>query len=119
MPLLNLFYNTKEMHKLLIQSSYNDFDKEIDKFNNKYPNFKGYIIGGDDDECNNLDEKTKKDWNEYKEKMNELEIILFNNLFTYCKNYPHEKISNNRFINEYKEYPYRLQQNISRVMLDL
>jgi len=115
MSWINLFYNTKEIHKLVIQSSYNDFNAERNKFNNKYPNFKGYIIG----EESNMNEETKKDWNEYKEKMNKLETILFNNLFNYCKNYPYEKISKNRFITEYKEYPYRLQQNISDVMLDL
>jgi len=117
MSCINLFYNTKEIHKLLVKSSYNDFDTEINNFNNKYPNFKGYIIGGE--ESNNLDEETKKDWNMYKEKMNKLERIFINNLFNYCKNYPDEKISKNRFINEYAEYPYRLNQNISGVMLDL
>ena len=113
---INIFYNTKEIHKLLIQKSYNDVKLEFNKFNNKYPNFKGYIVG---DEYNNLNETTKKEWNEYKEKTENLKKILINNLLYYCKNYPDDKICKNRFINEYEEYPYRLEQNISEVILDL
>jgi len=113
---IKLFYNTKDIHKLLIQHSYNDFNSEIKIFNTKYPNFKGYVIG---DEHDKLTEETKKDWNEYREKVNKLQTILINNLLYYCKNYPMEKISKNRFINEYEEYPYRLEQNIDYVLSDL
>ena len=113
---INLFYNTKEIHKLLIQKSYNDVKLEINIFNNKYPNFKEYIIC---DEYNNLNEETKKEWNDYVKKIENLKKIVINNLINYCKNYPSDKISENRFINEYNEYPYRLEQNIDDVILDL
>jgi hypothetical protein len=116
MFLIYFFYNTKEINKLLIKQSYNDVEKEFNIFNNKYPNFTGNIIG---DEYNNLDEETKKYWNEYREKIYKLKKIVINNLLNYCKNYPDDKISKNRFINEYKEYPYRLEQNIHNVILEL
>lgn len=40
-------------------------------------------------------------------------------LLIYCKKYPTDKISKNRFIIEYHEFTYRLEQNISTVILDL
>ena len=80
MFLINLFYNTQYVHKILIERSYNDLKSERNIFNNKYPNFKGNIIG---DNYNNLDEETKKDWNNYKEKISNLKQILINNLLIF------------------------------------
>ena len=108
--LINLFYNTQETHKLLIQQSYNDLKNEIKRFHNVYP--VGYNM-------NEENETTKKDWEEYFEKTGKLRNIIANNLLYYCKNYPDEKISKHRFINEYEEYPYRLEQNFSEVILEL
>jgi hypothetical protein len=97
MSFINIFYNTKEIHKLLIRQSYNDIKDETDNFKN-------------DDTQTEL---------QHREKIRKLIKIFINNLLNYCKNYPHDKISKNRFINEYNEYPYRLEQNISEVILDL
>jgi hypothetical protein len=116
MSLITIFYNTKEIHKILIQKSYNDIKLEINNFNNKFPNINEYIIGN---EYNNLNEATKKEWHEYREKIQKLKKILINNLLYYCKNYPDDKVSKNRFINEYNDYPYRLEQNIYEVILEL
>lgn len=113
---INIFYTTQEMNKILIKSSYNDVKSIMNNFKNKYPNFKGYIIG---DEYNNLNETTKTDWNEYKEKIKESRQILINNLLNYSENYPNEKISKNQFIIDYKEYPYRLNQYVSHVISEL
>jgi len=38
---------------------------------------------------------------------------LIYNLIAYFISYPNEKISNNCFIKEYNQYPYRLEQNLS------
>ena len=108
--LISLFYNTQETHKLLIHQSYNDLKTEIIRFNKIYP-------GGYNPREEN--ETTKKDWEEYFEKTKKLKNILINNLLYYCKNYPDDKISKHRFINEHEEYPYRLEQNFSEVILDL
>lgn len=113
---INLFYNTEEIHKLLIKKSYNDLTSEINIFNNKYPNLTGYITI---DEYDNLHEETKKNVDKFKEKIKKLEKIVINNLLNYCKNYQNNKISKNRFINEYNQYPYRLEQNIDDVILEL
>lgn len=113
---INLFYNTQEIHKLLIHKSYNDITVEINIFNNKYPDFKGYIMN---DDYNNQNIEIKKEWDEYIERVDKLKQIIINNLLTYCKNYPDSKISKNRFILEYKEYTYRLEQNLDEVILEL
>ena len=116
MFLINLFYNTEEAYKLLVQKLHNDIKLEINNFNKKYPIFNDYIIGDDYD---NLDEKIKKDWKEYKERIDKLEKNLINILLDYCNNYPNNKISKNNFINEYKKYPYRLEKNLDKVLLEL
>ena len=110
-----MFYNTKDMHKLLVQQSYNDVKLEYEKIN-KHPVCKGYNIS---DNYNNLSEPINDEWNDYKTNTEKLKKIFMNNLLCYCHNYPHEKISKNRYIIEYKEYPWRLEQNISIVILDL
>jgi hypothetical protein len=116
MFLINLFYSTQEIHKLLIQRSYGDIKVEMDIYKKKYPNSIEYLLG---DEYNNLSKESKEEWDNYIKKIKNLEKILINNLLNYCKNYPQTKISKNRFINEYKEYPYRLEQNIYEVISEL
>ena len=113
---INLFYTTQDIHKILIQKSYDDIVLVRNTFNNKYPNFKGYLIGEEHDKLN---EETKKDWNEYIKKIEILKLIVINNILNYCKNYHNSKISGNRFVHEYEEFPYRLEQCLGEVMLDL
>jgi hypothetical protein len=76
--LLRCFLSTKEIHQILLRSSYADYTK-----------------------------------------LAEDKHVLLGNLFAYCQNYPEEKISQNRFIHEYKEFPYRLEQNIDEVLDEL
>lgn len=110
------YNNTQEINKLLVQSAYNDYHKVIHNYTDKYPNFKGsYTIM----EYSNLDKTKKAEWNEYVEKMRNSKQILIYNLLNYCKNYPNEKISKNKFIDEYTEYSYRLEQNIDEVIIEL
>ena len=45
--------------------------------------------------------------------------ILINNILCFCKNYPDEPVNKSRWIKEYKEFPYRLEQNLKSVMLDI
>ena len=114
MSFINLLYSTQGIHKLLIQQSFNDYKLEISVFNKKYPN-----INFLSSEYCNLNKNSKNEWNNYINKINNLEKILINNLINYCKNYPECKVSKNRFIHEYKEFPYRLEQNISEVISEL
>jgi hypothetical protein len=104
------------MHKLLIRESFDDYKSFKKNWKEKYPTLTGLMILND---YNNLNEETKKEWLEYIDKLNSLKEIIINNILSYCMNYPGEKISSNRFIREYKEYPYRLEQNIWEVLLDL
>ena len=93
---IKLFCDTQEINKLLIRESYDDYIKYYNK--NK--------------------ENDKKLGIYYENLENYKKIVIFN-LVNYCKNYPFEKISKHRFINEYREFPYRLEQNIYEVLLDL
>lgn len=53
----------------------------------------------------------------YTKIIKEKEEKLVNNLHCYCKNYPDEKINTcNECIFEYKEYPYRLIQNLDKII---
>ena len=114
--IINLFYTTQDIHKILIQSSYNDYKTEKINFKNNHSYYQGTITIND---YNNLDEQNKKEWDNYVIKVSTLQKIAINNLLQYTKIYPNEKISNNRFINEYIEFPYRLEQNLTEVLLDL
>ena len=111
-----LFCNTKEIHKLLIKEDLYEYNSLKDSFNNKFPLYIGYYTIKDYEK---LDESTKKIWSEFKTKNFELRERLINDLLTYSKNYPNEKISRHRYIIEYKEYPYRLQENLNDVLSEL
>ena len=116
MFLFKLFCDTQEMHKLLIRESWNDCKYLIDKFSSDRPTFAGSIVV---DDYNNLSNEEREEFIEYKLKLEELINIVIHNLICYCANYPNEKISKHRFIREYKEYSYRLEQNINKVLLEL
>lgn len=104
------------MHKLLIRESFDDYKYLKRKWDSKYNNLKGLVSI---EQYNELDEQTKNDLIEYQSKLNSLKKIITNNLLSYCTNYPKEKISKNRFVLEYQEKPYDLEQNICEVLLDL
>jgi len=105
-----IFYTTQEIHKSLIQKSFNDYNKEIYNFNSKYPNYKEFCV-------DNF--AHKKELVDFQIKIKQLEQIIINNLISYSKNYPCAKVSNHRFIKEYEEFPHRLEQNFDEVLLDL
>jgi hypothetical protein len=111
-----LFCDTKEMHKLLIRESYDDYKIAKKKWKDKYPNLTGLV---NINLYNNLNNTCKNEWIEYQAYIYSLKEILINNIISYCINYPDDKISKHRFINEYKEHPYKLEQNIGQVLLDL
>ena len=113
-----LFCDTdiQEMHKLLIRESFDDYKYLKRKWNTKYSHLIGVI---NIEQYNELDEQTKNDLIEYQSKLNSLKKITTNNLLSYCTNYPKEKISKHRFVLEYEEHPYHLEQNIDLVLLDL
>jgi hypothetical protein len=111
-----LFCDTQEIHKLLIQESYDDYKYLKNNWIKKYPDLKGII---DIDNYNNFDDHLKNEWIEYQVALSSLKDIVIHNILSYCLNYQNEKISKHRFVYEYKEYSYRLEQNIEEVLLDL
>ena len=113
-----LFCDTdiQEMHKLLIRETFDDYKCLRKKWNTKYSHLIGVI---NIEQYNNFDQQTKKDWIEYQGRLSNLKDITINNLLSYCINYPKEKISKHRFVLEYEEHPYHLEQNIDLVLLDL
>jgi hypothetical protein len=116
MFLTKLFCDTQEINKLLIKESYTDYKSLISNFAKRNPNYQGSVTCHD---YNNFDEEIRNEYIQYQIQVENLKQIIINNLLNYCKNYPSEKISKNRFIHEYKEYPRRLEQNITEVLLDL
>ena len=113
---INLCYNVKDIHKLLIKESYNDYTKMIISYKKKYPKCNGYYKIND---YNKLDEEAKKEWFEHGQKQEQLKNIVIHNLLNYCKNYPHDTISKHRLIQEYDLHPEKLELNIELVLLDL
>ena len=111
-----LFCNTQEINKFLIKESYSDYISEVNSFNNKYPELKGLITVNDHEK---LSSDTKLILNNHRNKIRKLKQLVINNIIIYSKNYPDEKISKNRFIVEYREYPHRLEQNIDEIILIL
>lgn len=122
MFLINLFYTSQEINKILIRKSYNEYRRGINEFNIYFHTKNNQCRFGEItiEEYNNFTDKDLKKWMEYQDKINKLKNICINNLLTYCKNYHDEKISKNQFICDYNvDHSYRLEQNIDEVILDL
>lgn len=115
MFLLKLFCDTQYINKIVIKESYNDYINFKCKFKNKYLNFEGYYHNN----YKNLNDEIKYELNNDIIEIKEMEKIVINNILNYSKNYPNDKISKHRFINEYNDFPYRLEKNIEVVLLDL
>ena len=117
MFLLGLLYNTKNIHKLMIHKSYDDCIKTSNTFIKKYPDYKSGIYTYDYVKTFNK-EKTI-DWQIYGSEMDSCKKILTKNIMNYCDIYPDENVCKNKLITEYKQFPYRLTQNIESVLSDL
>jgi hypothetical protein len=113
---LNWFCSTKEIHKLLIRESYEEYNNLVSNFYKENPGYNGSYTLIDYDK---MDKSTRKKWSEFKIKNHELIEIVINDLIAYTKNYPDEKISNNALFIENKDYPYRLQQNLKEIISEL
>jgi hypothetical protein len=107
------FHTTKKIHENLIKSSYSDYQVIYFIFKIKYPQF------GDIDH-DDMPQEMKKDLRSSADDQRRHMDILVTNICSYCKNYPQEYICQSAFLKTYKEYPYRLHQNIADVvqMLD-
>jgi hypothetical protein len=117
MFLLSLLYTTKDFHKLLVQKSYDEYDFCYNKYAKKYSNEFGVTYTFN--EIEKMGNENIIEWRNDHENLEELEKILINNILCFCKNYPDEPVNKSRYIKEYKEFPYRLEQNLKSVMLDI
>ena len=108
------FCSIQDLHKQLIHRAYEDCISLANAFRNKHPKYDGYnlMVGGT--QVVPEDEVT-----EYHNTMKEKKRILIRHLFLYCELYPDEPVSHHRYIAEYKDYPWRLEQNIGNVLLQL
>lgn len=105
---IKLFCDTQSINKVLVKEAYDDYINYVSQFNIKYP------------VCtDSINEITKQELLRDRSQLDKYKEICIYNLLGYCKNYPNEKISKNRFIHEYREFPYRLEQNIDNILLDL
>lgn len=94
-----MFYNTQTIHKQLIQQSYDDCIRIADKKSKLNKESKKYV--------------------ELTEELEKCKNILIQNLLSYSKNYPNEVISQNKFIKEYNQYGWVLENNLSYVVGEL
>ena len=116
MSLLRLFYNTQDIHKILIKKAHDDYISIYDAYKKKNPNYIGYYTI---DEIQNLDEKQKREWKKYVDIRREKQKITIENILVYSKNCPDSEVSKNKFVKEYDEYPYRLEQCLDWVISEL
>jgi hypothetical protein len=103
------FYTAKDIHKLLLRKLYSDYNEIMNKYRKKYP-IKGLYYSTDDIE--KFSEERKTEWDEHRINVNNAEYILILNLLCFCENYPDELVSKSRWIVEYKDFPYRLEENV-------
>jgi hypothetical protein len=109
---------TKNIHKILIKSTFRDYINENKKFMKKYPKY-NYYVDNLLENYDKMDQSLKKDLIKTSDTQDEIMKKLISNLNSYCKNYPHEKICQNRFLTEYSLYPYRFHQNVSKIVNEL
>lgn len=100
MSWLMMFYSTQSIHKQLIQQSYDDCMRIVYK-------------------KDKLNDKESEEYKDLSTKLGKCKKILFQNLLTYSRNYPEEKISQHEFIKSYKEAPWRLEQHVEHVLREL
>ena len=110
------FATPQQMNIRLLHTEYYAYRNVYYELKRKYPDYKDYSYI---DEYNLFPEIMKSDIKKYTKKQELIRDRLIENVKLYSKNYPDEKIAQNRFLKEYEEFPYRLHQNIPFLMEDL
>lgn len=104
----------KDIHKMLILSSFRDFKNVHRTFTQKHPQY-AYYVDNNVKMSNEMNADLRKASDEQ-----DLCIEQFvSNVRNYCKYYPDEKICRWPDIKDYEEYPYRMRQNIVEAMRQL
>jgi len=100
-------YPKKELYKATINSSYNCILECCDnvKKQDMYP----YM---DSKKWDSLSEEQKNVYSKNAKEQHKLIKEMVSLVKLYCEQYPGEKICDYRFLKEYDEYPYRLEQNL-------
>lgn len=109
-----LFCDAKYMHKQLIKESYEEYVSLTNTFRHKFNQPEN---GGRFDDESAQEQKQK--WAAMSSEIKMAKRIVIENIISYCKNYPLEKISANRLIIEYNKYPNRLGQSLEEIMSEL
>lgn len=110
------FSTSKQMNIRLLQTEYYEYTNVGYLFKKKYPDYKDNYSS---DEYTQLSEQMKHDIKSESKKQEIVRERLIRNCQAYCKNYPNENLCSNIFLKEYKEYPYRLHQNMETIIEDL
>ena len=109
------FSNSRKMNVRLLQTEYYEYKNIFYEIQKKYPSWTNHYWT---DEIV-LTEEAKEDIKKYSAIQVKVRDRFIKNVQMYCKNYPNEEISKNRFLKEYEEYPYRLHQNMNTLIEDL
>lgn len=110
------FSTSKQMNIRLLQTEYYEYTNVGFLLKKKYPDYKDNYSS---DEYTHLSEQMKHDFKSESKKQILIRERLIFNAQTFCKNYPDENLCSNIFLKEYKEYPYRLHQNMETIIEDL
>ena len=101
----------KDIHKLLILSSFRDFKNVHRTFTKKHPHYTYYV-----DNNIKMNEEMNNDLRNASDEQGICVDQFVSNVRSYCKYYPDEKICRWPDIKDYEEYPYRMKQNIVEAM---
>ena len=110
------FSTSQQLNIRLLQTEYYEYTDVFDELLKKYPAYKTYV---NIDEYNLIPERMKNYIQIYSKKQALIRDQLIQDSIQYCEKYPDEKLASNRFLKEYKEYPYRLHQNMDTILEDL
>lgn len=110
------FSTSQQLNIRLLKTEYYEYINVYYELKKKYPDYQNYV---DTDEYNLIPERMKNYIQIYTKKQELIREQLIQDCIQYCKKYPNEKLAKNRFLKEYKEYPYRLHQNMDTIIEDL
>ena len=114
MTYMFVLFSKKFHHKALIRNSFKEYKHVYTQFAKTYPQY-----DFTDTACFQKYPKIKEDIYKGSQKQSRIIKEFVANVEAFCVAYPDEPICKNCFIRDYKEYPYRLGQNIEEVVKSL
>ena len=109
-----VLFSKKFHHKALIRNSFKEYKHVYTQFTKTYPEY-----DFTDTTCFQKYPKIIKDITHGSKKQTSIIKEFVANVEAFCVAYPDEPICKNCFIRDYKEYPYRVAQNMEEIVKSL